>query len=82
MQGTYWLWIAGLLFFAGLLMHQVPLLLVSLLLLLVRGITVVWERYSLKRIEFRRQLSTKRAFFGEEVVLELDIANRKPLPLP
>ena len=82
MRGTYWLWIAGLLFFIGLLTHQVPLLLVALLLLLVRGITILWERYSLKRIEFRRQLSTKRAFFGEEVVLELDIANRKPLPLP
>jgi len=82
MKGSYWPWIAGLLFFIGLLMHQVPLLLVALLLLLVRGITVLWERYSLRRIEFRRQLSTRRAFFGEEVVLELDIANRKPLPLP
>ena len=82
MRGTYWPWIAGLLFFIGLLMHQVPLLLVSLLLLLVRGITILWERYSLTRIEFQRRLSARRAFFGEEVVLELDIANRKPLPLP
>jgi len=82
MRGTYWPWIAGLLFFIGLLMHQVPLLLVSLLLLLVRGITILWERYSLTRIEFQRRLSARRAFFGEEVVLELDISNRKPLPLP
>jgi len=82
MRGTYWPWIAGLLFFVGLIMHQVPLILVALLLLLVRGITRLWERYSLVRIEFQRQLSTRRAFFGEEVVLELDIANRKLLPLP
>ena len=82
MRGTYWPWIAGLLFFIGLIMHQVPLLLVSLLLLLVWGITRLWERYSLTRIEFQRRLSARRAFFGEEVILELDIANRKPLPLP
>ena len=54
MRGSYWPWIAGLLFFIGLLMHQVPLLLVALLLLLVRGITILWERYSLRRIEFQR----------------------------
>lgn len=82
MRGTYWPIIAGVLFFIGLILHQVPLLLVSLLLLLVRGITKLWERYSLTRIEFQRRLSARRAFFGDEVVLELDIANRKPLPLP
>jgi len=82
MRGTYWPWIAGLLFVIGLIMHQVPLLLVALLLLLVWGLTRLWERYSLTRIEFQRRLSDRRVFFGEEITLELDIANRKPLPLP
>jgi len=82
MRGTYLPWIAALLFLVGLIIHQVPLLLVALLLLLVRGLTRVWERYGLVRIEFRRRLSASRAFFGDEVVLELEIANRKPLPLP
>jgi len=82
MRGSYWLFIAAVLFIAGLLLHQVPLLLVALLLLLVRGVTRLWERYCLSRVEYRRKLSSNRVFFGEEVQLEVEIANRKPLPLP
>ena len=82
MRGGYWLFIAVVLFVAGLLLHQVPLLLVALLLLLVRGVTRLWERYCLTRVEYSRKLSTNRAFFGEEVQLEVEVANRKPLPLP
>jgi len=57
-------------------------MLVALLLFLVWGSTRLWERYALKRIEYRRHLSAKRAFLGEELLLELEIANRKLLPLP
>ncbi len=82
MRGSFWPLISGALFLAALMMRQVPLLLVGLLLLLVWGITRLWERYCLTRIEYRRRLSQKRVFFGEEVELELEVANRKPLPLP
>lgn len=82
MRGSYWILIAAVLFVAGLLLNQVPLLLLALLLLLVRGITRLWERYCLTRVEYRRQLSANRVFFGEEVQLEIEVANRKPLPLP
>jgi len=82
MRGSYWLFIAAVLFIAGLLLHQVPLVLVALLLLLVSGVTRLWERYCLTRVEYRRKLSSNRVFFGEEVQLEVEIANRKPLPLP
>ena len=51
MRGTYWLVIAAVLFIVSLVLHQVPLLLISLLLLLVRGVTRLWERYSLSRVE-------------------------------
>lgn len=82
MRGSYWLLIAAVLFVAGLLLHQVPLLLIALLLILVRGVTRLWERYCLARVEYRRRLSSNRVFFGEEVQLEVEVANRKPLPLP
>lgn len=82
MRGSYLLYIAGVLLVASLLLHQVPLLLVSLLLFLVRGVSRLWERYCLVRVEYRRKLSANRVFFGEEVQLEVEVANRKPLPLP
>jgi len=82
MLGSYWLFIAALLFIISLVLHQVPLLLVSLLFILVGGVARLWERYCLTRIEYRRQLSANRVFFGEEVQLEVEVANRKPLPLP
>ena len=82
MRGTYWLVIAAVLFIVSLVLHQVPLLLISLLLLLVRGVTRLWERYSFARVEYRRHLSTSHVFFGEEVQFEVEVANRKPLPLP
>lgn len=81
MLGRYWLSIAAVLFIIGLLTHQVPLLLISLLFVLARGVARLWERYCLSRIDFRRQLSAHCVFFGEEVELEVEIANRKPLPL-
>lgn len=82
MRGSYLPLIVGVLFFIGVILGQIPLLLVAFLLLLVWGTTRLWERYALTRIEYRRRLSTKRAFCGEELLLELEVANRKPLPLP
>ena len=80
--GNYWLFITVLLLIISLLMKQVPLLLISLLFFLTGGVARLWERYCLSRVEYRRRLSTHRAFFGDEVQLEIEVANRKPLPLP
>lgn len=82
MVGSNWLLIAALLFVTSLISHQVPLLLVSLLFFLAGGVARLWDRYCLTRIEYRRRLSANRVFFGEEIQLEIEIANRKPLPLP
>ncbi len=82
MLDTFWLLIAGLLIIIGLISQQVPLLLIALLFLLTSGVSRLWKRYCLARVEYQRQLSARRVFFGEEVHLEIDISNRKPLPLP
>ena len=82
MRGSYLPLISGVILFIGVILNQIPLLLIAFLLLLVWGTTRLWERYALTRIEYHRHLSSKRAFFGEELLLELEVANRKPLPLP
>ncbi len=82
MLGSNWLLIATLLLVVGLVTQQLPLVLVSILFILVRGVTGLWDRYCLSRIEYQRRLSSNRVFFGEEVVFEVEVANRKPLPLP
>ncbi len=82
MRGEYWIFIAAVLFIISLILHQIPLLLISLLLVLARGISKIWERYCLDRVEYHQKLSSNRVFYGEEVQLEVEVANRKPLPLP
>jgi len=80
--GNYWLSTTLLLFIISLLMHQVPLLLISLIFFLTGGVARLWERHCLTRLEYSRRLSANRVFFGDEVQLEIEVANRKPLPLP
>ena len=82
MRGDYWLLAAALIFVISLVLHQVPLALITLLFLLVGGVSRLWNRYCLHRVEYRRKLSHNQVFFGEEVILEIEITNRKPLPLP
>jgi uncharacterized protein (DUF58 family) len=82
MRGDYWLFIAILILIISLAMRQVQLALVCLLFLLTGGVSRLWNRHCLSRIEYRRRLSRNRVFFGEEVTYEIEIANRKPLPLP
>ncbi|MFC1908277.1 DUF58 domain-containing protein [Chloroflexota bacterium] len=82
MRGSYWFFIAALLLIASLVWQQMPLFLISILLFLTRGVAVLWDRYCLNRVDYRRKLSSDRVFFGEEVQLEVEISNRKPLPLP
>ena len=82
MLGDYSLFIALVIFIASLVFHQVPLLLVSLLFFLTGVAARLWNRYCLTRVEYRRRLSANRVFFGEEVQLDVEVANRKPLPLP
>ena len=82
MRGDYWLLTAVLILIISLALHQVVLALVSLLFLLTGGVSRLWNRYCLSRVEYRRRLSQSQAFFGDEIVFEIEITNRKPLPLP
>ncbi|MGD0795892.1 MAG: DUF58 domain-containing protein [Dehalococcoidales bacterium] len=82
MRGDYWLVIAVVILIISLALHQVQLALISLLFLLTGGVARLWNRFCLHRVEYRRHLSRDRVFFGEEIVYEIQVDNRKPLPLP
>jgi uncharacterized protein (DUF58 family) len=79
---NYWLIISAGLLILSFWIHQVPLLLISLLFFLTGAVSRLWERYCLARIEYRRKISQDRAFFGDNIYLDIAVANRKPLPLP
>jgi uncharacterized protein (DUF58 family) len=82
MRGDYWIYIAVLILIISLAMQQVPLALVSLLFILTGGVSRLWNKYCLHRVEYKRSLSQHQVFFGEEIVFEIEVTNRKPLPLP
>ncbi len=82
MRGDYWLFIAVVILLISLALQQVALALVALLFLLTGGVSRLWNRYCLRRVEYRRRLSQSRAFFGDEITYEIELTNRKPLPLP
>jgi uncharacterized protein (DUF58 family) len=75
LQGLSFLLILSLVFGQGLLA------LLCALLLLTAGLARLWDRWSLARVSYARELSHPRAFVGDEVELAIRIANRKPLPL-
>ena len=66
---------------ASLLLRQPQLFAIATILLLIAGISRLWERYCLRGLSYSRSLEQTRAFFGEEVRLSVEIVNDKPLPL-
>ncbi|MFH0941930.1 MAG: DUF58 domain-containing protein [Chloroflexota bacterium] len=82
MLGKYWQSAIFLLLVLSLIFREALLVLILLLVCLAGGVSRLWNHYCLSRVEYRRHLSSSRVFFGEEVQLEVEIANRKLLPLP
>ena len=49
--------------------------------LLVVGVSWLWNRVSLEEVSYRRDLSERRAFIGEEFSMSVTLVNGKPVPL-
>ncbi|HEX5417434.1 MAG TPA: DUF58 domain-containing protein, partial [Chloroflexota bacterium] len=81
MFGTATMGLLGLLLVLSLLTRQPPLFLLTLALLLAAGLGRLWERYCLVGLGYRRSFSRRVVEFGEVVDLELEVVNRKLLPL-
>lgn len=76
-----WLIVGTLLLVVGLAAHGGGPFLVGAVLLLGAGTSFLSHRYCLDRVEFRRAFTPRRAFYGEDVTLTLELTNRKVLPL-
>lgn len=81
MFGTATSTVIVVLFVLSVVTRDAPLFLVSLVLLLASLLSRIWDRYCLTGLEFRRRFSRSRVSFGEVIELELEIVNRKILPL-
>ncbi len=81
MLNSAWLTFTVAVLLASLIARQPGLLIVGLALLLAEGVSLLWGRYALRGVVYERALSEPRAFFGDEVVLDVRTENRKPLPL-
>lgn len=56
--------------------------LLAVAIALAIGVTLVWRRYGLEEVHYRRSFSRERVFPGEEVTVEISMENAKVLPLP
>ena len=76
MRGELWIVIAVAVLIISLILDQVALVLISLLFVLTAGLSRLWNRYCLNRVEYQRRLSRNQVFFGDEIVYEIEVANR------
>ncbi|MCD6290503.1 MAG: DUF58 domain-containing protein [Anaerolineae bacterium] len=81
MTGNAWWTLIGLIALLSIILHHNLLFLMSLLLALVGGMSLLWKRACLVGVSYRRRFSNTRLFYGEETDLYIEIVNAKPLPL-
>lgn len=67
---------------AGALLGAPGLILVGGLTVLSRWLTTLWSRFGLESIGYERRLFTDRAVWGDQVPLDVEVWNRKLLPVP
>lgn len=79
--GRAWFEIAALLIAIGLVVRQRAPFVLAACLLTVIPIAWVWNRLSLRRVDYRRSFDKQRAFVGETFKMTLQVTNRKLLPL-
>jgi uncharacterized protein (DUF58 family) len=77
-----WTLLGLLLILVGAGLTAPGLVIIGGLTLLSRWITTLWSRYGLDAISFERHLGSDRAVWGDEVTLDVEVWNRKVLPVP
>lgn len=81
MVGDSWLVLLAALGLWAVLSEHSSVTLAVALSALISGSLIVWRRFSLSGVVYRRRLSATRATFGETVELTTELLNVKPLPL-
>lgn len=77
-----WLLIGGLLVLAGFAAGELAISGTGFVVILVGGVGRYWGRRLFEGVRLQRTLGEHRAFIGESVALDVDLENRKWLPMP
>ncbi|MGI8926763.1 MAG: DUF58 domain-containing protein [Tepidiformaceae bacterium] len=77
-----WLVVGSVLVLAGFGAAEPVISAVGFVVLLVGGISRFWSRHLFDRVAIRTTLRERRAFIDEPVRLDVELENRKLLPLP
>jgi uncharacterized protein (DUF58 family) len=81
MSPERWLPFLGIIFLLGVIAEIPYLSTFSAALAVLLFITSWWRRHSLDGVHYRRRPYYRRAFPGERVPLQVEVENKKPLPL-
>ncbi|MGD9935484.1 MAG: DUF58 domain-containing protein [Dehalococcoidia bacterium] len=77
-----WLLVGGALALIGFGAAEPVISAVGFVIILIGGVSRYWSRHLFTRTEFTARLSEHRAFINEPVTLDVELVNRKALPLP
>ncbi len=80
--GDFWLLASGMIIYAGLLTNSTVVLALGVLVLGAGGASRLWARISLEEVTYTRTLLESRAFVGETIGVEVELANHKFAPVP
>lgn len=81
MEDNRWLFLLGLLFLIGVVLHSPYIVALATAVLVVLAVAHWWEVHSLDGVSYRRRFHFKRAFPGERYPVHTEIINKKFLPL-
>ena len=76
-----WLPVLGVILVLGILLQLDLLVALSTALLVVLSVATWWQKHALDGVTYRRKLHYKRGFPEEKTQLQLEVENRKLLPL-
>jgi len=81
MSTQRWMPILLIVFFVGLVLRSPYLTAFPAVLFMIIGLATWWQRQSLKEVHYRRRLRYSRGFPDETLQVEIEVENRKILPL-
>lgn len=77
-----WLLIGSFLILVGFGVAEPVIAGVGFVVLVIGGVSRFWSRHLFDRVTLTTKLSERRAFIGERVKMNVELENRKVLPLP
>ncbi|MGE0598722.1 MAG: DUF58 domain-containing protein [Dehalococcoidia bacterium] len=77
-----WLAVGVFLIFVGFAAAEPAIGLVGVVIVVLGAVARYWSKHLFDRVKLTRVPSERRAFIGEEIGVDVELTNQKPLPLP